>query len=198
VKKILISDITNLTDALYFAAANADYLAYNFEKGSNSAVDVAIAKEINEWVEAPGVAIQVGYNFSEEIKKAEELAPTLVIFHPYVNETPTGEFTKVKTAIIEGKDSFEIDYEGFDAVLIDLYTHTIHIEEHLDAINTMASSIPVYIKPLPLSQEVATILNMDNPEGIVLMGSEEEEVGVKSFEEMDEIMDLIEAANETN
>ena len=51
--KIKISQITNLTDARYFAAWGVDFLGFDINPESEHFSSPSIVAEISEWVEGP-------------------------------------------------------------------------------------------------------------------------------------------------
>ena len=76
--------------------------------------------------------------------------------------------------------------------LIDFYSNAIKIDETWKTqLKALSEEYSIYVKPLPQVEQVQAILDIEDIVGIVLMGSEEEEVGLKSFEEVDDIMDLL-------
>ena len=57
-RKIIVQNITNLTDARYFAAWGVDYLSYNLDPASEYAITMETAMEISGWVEGPKTLIE--------------------------------------------------------------------------------------------------------------------------------------------
>lgn len=53
--KVIAANITNLTDARYFAAYGVDYLLFDLDE-----VDIKLILEIKEWVSGPGFLVLFG------------------------------------------------------------------------------------------------------------------------------------------
>jgi len=57
-RKVIVQNITNLTDARYFAAWGVDYLSFNMNAESEYYLPWEKISEIIEWVEGPGALIE--------------------------------------------------------------------------------------------------------------------------------------------
>ena len=57
-KKIIIQNITNLSDARYFAAWGVDFISFNQDESSPYYASWDKIKEIKEWVEGPKILIE--------------------------------------------------------------------------------------------------------------------------------------------
>ena len=53
--KVKASQITNLTDARYFAAKEVEWLSFNFREGAENYIDPMKARAMFEWVEGPRI-----------------------------------------------------------------------------------------------------------------------------------------------
>ena len=51
--KVKASQITNLTDARYFAAKEVEWLSFDFTEGSSTYIDPMKARAMFDWVEGP-------------------------------------------------------------------------------------------------------------------------------------------------
>jgi len=64
------SQITNLTDARYFAAREVEWLGFNLDTGSENAIPPQQISAIKEWVEGPKIVVEFGLQSPDEIKQA--------------------------------------------------------------------------------------------------------------------------------
>ncbi len=167
--KIKISDITHLTDARYFAAWGVDYLTFNIDPESSTFVSPPVFKEIVEWVAGPAIVLQTPAH-TEEI---------------WLNEYK-----------VEGIDiclEMPSDEEGVSYIFREENLVSVVIKGNLKDISANNISTytdrgtEVYIdSPVSKADLQAAI---DLGVGLVLRGGEEEQVGVKSYEDLDEIFE---------
>ncbi|NNF21271.1 MAG: hypothetical protein HKN67_04970, partial [Saprospiraceae bacterium] len=57
-RKLIAQNITNLTDARYFAAWGIEYLSFNLNSESPYYIPMEKVKEIRDWVEGPKILIE--------------------------------------------------------------------------------------------------------------------------------------------
>jgi len=71
--RVKASQITNLTDARYFAAWEVEWLGFNFDKGSENYIQPQVMKAIKEWVEGPKMVGEFSFSSAEDIRIAKEM-----------------------------------------------------------------------------------------------------------------------------
>ena len=81
--RIIATDITNLTDARYFAAWGVEGMAFNIDTDAADALTADQLKEIVDWVEGPATMIkmeglQVPDNLNDVRSKVE--IETIIIY----------------------------------------------------------------------------------------------------------------------
>ncbi len=169
--KIKISDITHLTDARYFAAWGVDYLTFNIDPESSTFVSPPVFKEIVEWVAGPSIVLQ---------------APA------HVEEIWLQEYK------IEGIDNLlemPADEEGVSYIFKDDTLVSVIIKGDLNQITESHISTyidrgtEVYIDAPVTKDDLQSVADLGV--GLVLRGGEEEQVGVKSYEDLDEIFEAL-------
>lgn len=188
-KKLLITGVSNLTDARYFAAVDADYIGFKINSFDDKYINEVSISEIMNWVEGPSLAVETSVQVEQDLESLGELEPSLVIIPPF------GEFEAPKSMMTMrvhlANQNLVLDNNA-NYHMVDFYAESVRLtDEWISKIEELASSHTVFVKPLPLVEEVEKLLKIDSIEGVVLMGSEEEEVGLKSFEEVDDIIDLL-------
>ena len=152
-RKVIATDITNLTDARYFAARGVDFLMFSFDQ-----LSIQDIVEIVEWVEGPKVLIL----FKEDSLRLLDEAVLKI--------KPHGVGSRSTKAV--GEMEFL----------------SSHVEVFLWQGETLTIGPDTYVQ---IGQS-SSLKSLESDVGILLAGGNEEQVGVKSFEDMDEILDALE------
>jgi phosphoribosylanthranilate isomerase len=199
---IKASRITNLTDARYFAAKDVGFLGFNLESGTEGFLEPIYMKAIREWVQGPAIVGEFSASPTAEIREAalfygldavqvtERQLPELdllegisVILHLQTDGKP--ENTSALLAQVKGK---------FQYALLDFSSANMHwadLQHNLSAWQQLAREYPLLlhldVQPESL-QEIMAALPIA---GFSFTGGEEEKVGVKSYEDIDEIFDVL-------
>ena len=200
---IKASCVTNLTDARYFAAKEVQYLGFNLEEGTPSYLDPMYMKAIREWVEGPKI---VGEFLHASPAYAAEAAAFLGLDAIQLNaaghldelqqlagvETILRVDGSLESPVIEQifhggsafVDCFLLDFSGvsdWESVLLDQkdwWNGLFELRPTLLQADFTASNLPALLDAFKLG-------------GLSLIGGAEEQVGVKSFDELDEIFELM-------
>jgi phosphoribosylanthranilate isomerase len=205
--KIKASQITNLTDARYFAAKEVEWLSFNFAERTDNYIEPMRARAMFDWVEVPHIvgefdgfdadavnfyaenwglkAVQVG-----ESSAVFNLKSAYIIKEIIVDSTTTADilrglflpFTGVVTA-------FQVNFELENITFSDVKSgkHPLSINDFLE----LCAAFNIILAIDFQLDELDEILALQ-PFGLSLKGGEEERVGVKSFDELDEIFDRLE------
>lgn len=174
-RSIIAQNITNLTDARYFAAWGVSYVSFNSISDSPYYMTEDKIREIKEWLEGPKCLIEC------RTLEFDELADGLILDNMY-------------SSLPLSKESFfRIDITEFMKGLPD--GHYIitpesdnQLEEVLRKLKKMSTGLNIYIDIAHLS-----IQNLRIPKdiGIVVQGGDEEKPGVKSYEDLDELYEIL-------
>ena len=209
--KIKAAAITNLTDARYFAAREVEWLGFDFAAGSDSYISPEQMLAIKEWVDGVKLLGEFSLEPPEYIRAAvaelgldavqlsmaapethvRELAPEVAVIREL---TPDYYFTDE-----ELRDHFEAVPPGVSYILLDLAKNGFTWADlcsgkplSLVVIRQMCHIYPVLLALNFQAGEINDILSELPVKGLQLRGGEEEKTGVKSFDELDEILDLLE------
>lgn len=187
--KIIAADLENLTDARYFAAWLVEYISYNL---SNPGVDLIKIKEIMDWVEGPiSIAQYTGLEESIDIKaQLEALSIDHLILGPYAKkELINSDWQIIQTILIEN-DTLDVE---LDRTYIASSTQTFSnfSRDQILNLKKLCSENRIFLDCGFLAKDIDNILDL-GIEGLVLRGGEEEKVGVKSYEDLDEIFEALE------
>ncbi len=170
-QKIIAQNITNLSDARYFAAWGVDYVSFNTIVGSEFYIADADIKEIKDWVEGPQCLIEANALEFEDIADGFILS-NIYSSLPIVKETFFRiSFDDIVKGLPDGKYISPINKEQI--ALLDNIDYQ-HLHLYFDISELQA-------------EDVLKLKNF----GLVVQGGEEEKVGLKSYEELDEIYDLL-------
>jgi phosphoribosylanthranilate isomerase len=208
--KIKADNITNLTDARYFAAKEVEWLTFNFTEGSNAYIEPMKARAMFEWVEVPFIVgafenvtaeeahfyaqswglkmIQVGAMTSNEEILTIENVEIIKEFDIEVFTNP--QFLRQQMTLLkEHVSAFQFNFQQNGITWEDLQQPTSMLI--LQDLENLCKDFNVILKidfqPFMLND----ILSI-NPFGLTVEGGEEERVGVKSYDELDEIFDALE------
>lgn len=182
--QIIASQVSNLTDARYYAAWGVKYMSFNRNNGSSTFISREDLFEIREWVEGPDFLGEfTGLEESDAIEKVvdeENLAG--VILGPY---TPEHTIKALDANIIIRECLFSnIPKQPSSPLIIKLQKEEI---SKLDIISEHQCFLDIYDFDLDTVKRII----QENKYGLVLRGGEEEKVGFKSFGFLDDVYDLV-------
>lgn len=208
--KIIAGGITNLTDARYFAAREVEWLGFNLSPGSDNYIDPTQMVAIKEWVDGVKIVGAFQLGSAEEISSAAtELgldAVQLSMITP--DETVravTSELPIIKEIVPDYYQNDEDLKELFTAVPKGVTYFLLNLEKNsftwqdiqagspfsLAAIQDICRQYPVLLALNFKPAELTEILAQLPIKGLHLTGGDEEKVGFKSFDDLDEILDLL-------
>lgn len=173
-RKIIVQNITNLTDARYFAAWGVDYLSYNLNAASPYVISLEKVKEIKGWVEGPKTLIESGsIDFLEGIDGhiLEEAFSSLPINKEAFFRTTLANFTE---GLPGGNYIIKVTAENLDLV------------KKLTPDQLLGHNLYLDITELDFD-----LLDRLPDFGLIIQGGEEEKIGVKSFDELDKLYDWL-------
>ncbi len=208
--KIIASNISNLTDARYYAAWYVDWLGFDLRMASQNKIALEEVKAMKEWIEGPEIVGELELLDFEEgkamIEYLELKAIQVGMFTPVAYLQSLDIPTTIKEVIIEKNASQEtiqhhidqyfevVDYFLFDFtkngwtwadLLSNQAFNTLHLHQICQKMNVL-----LRIQATP--SETEAILTKIQPIGLSIRGGVEEKVGFKSFEEVDELFEMLE------
>lgn len=178
---VLARHIQHLTDARYFAALEVEYIAFNLDEGSPSYVEPLQLHAIIDWIEGPTIVIENpgAETFAVDTK-------TLLAFPFEPDDNQDAYFIELPLSALAQNH------------LPKAHAYILKIEawnDLLDADWTQIYQLAEFGKLFVETDLNAALINylLDNHPtvGIVLSGSQEEKTGIKSYEELDEILELL-------
>lgn len=210
--KIKAGSITNLTDARYFAAREVEWLGFDFSVGSDSYIAPAQMLAIKEWVD--GVKFVGEFNL-ESVSDIRSAITTLQLDAVQISMVSPEETLRELVEEISVIKEIVPNYYQNDEDLEDLFKSTppgvayfvLNLEKNgftwtdiksgtpftLKGITSICEQYPVLLALNFRPGKVTEILDHLPIRGLHLTGGDEEKVGFKSFDDLDEILDRLES-----
>lgn len=208
--KVKASQITNLTDARYFAAKEVEWLSFNFTEGAENYIDPMRARAMFEWVEGPRIVGEFDGLSAAEINFYTE---GYQLQHIQVGRGTTAEdvfnlnaTTVIKEIVVETFMNRDILRGMMQPFAASVEAFQLNFEKNNISFSQLKNgNSAIKVEDLKmLSEEFKIILAIDfqiveldelldlNLYGLNVRGGDEEKVGLKSFDEVDEIFDKLE------
>jgi phosphoribosylanthranilate isomerase len=207
--QIKVNSITNLTDARYFAAKEVAYLGFNLdEKNKENYIDPINMKAIKEWVEGPKIMGEFRYQSPDVIvesalffglnaiqvpvNQANIRLIELLEVHPIEVWGKLDFNYKVNISIYTDKDIDQINLNDNSIVSFQkTYLSWSDIKKDVSVLDFLSKIKNLYLDIDFSLEELPEILEIVQPLGLCMTGGDEERVGVKSFDDIDEIFDIL-------
>lgn len=207
---IKASQISNLTDARYFAAWGVEWLGFCFDFGQDGYIAPQEVKAIKEWVVGPKIVGEFGAGQSlEEIQKYINLLQLdMIQVGPFADLELIKQLDipVIKSFLIESLEDLNdlpllfAEFSPFlDFAILDFNKNNISWESIKTNPTALAMVKEIALKnlvmlhiPLANAEEMDEIRVESNTYGFCLQGGEEEKVGYKSFDELDDIFETLE------
>ncbi len=208
--KVKASSITNLTDARYFAAMGVDWLGFNLNSKDEAAVAPELIGQIEEWVEGVQIVAEYGDDEWGNAKAGvEKVIPNIVQMGGKAGVNEILEMPPavpvIKEIIIENNMSEETVLSEIEELTGHVMAFALNFTKHkiswqdilkgqpftIDFLKELTDKFPIILE---IDFDAKTLKNcLDNlsPEGITFKGGEEEKVGFKSFDELDDLFDVL-------
>ncbi len=187
--KIKASQVSNLTDARYFAALGVDYLGFKLDLSHDERLSAPLFYAIKEWVEGPKIVAEIGKTPIELIYDVFN-EDDFDLIQSELTEISSSQLTSVKLQTLSDINA----YKPSEIYLLNLEEideeSLYHNKEELIALcNRMQ-----LIFPAPSQKEnILSLIQEIKPYGIEVKGSAEEKVGFKSYDDLDEFFDILHA-----
>lgn len=203
---IKASRIAHLTDARYFAAMGVDFLGFNLEEGTDGYLDPVYMKAIREWVQGPRI---VGEFSVSPISVVKEAARFYGLDAVQVSAKAHGEQLArleglevlVEHIVVEASKPLCVEEWKSVAPYADFFVFIFPENMPAEAILKQTPNIWKEVFALRPSLLQANLDASEWPRlaqefglaGISAVGGEEEQVGVKSFDEVERLLEAVRA-----
>ena len=208
--KIKASSINNLTDARYFAAWNVAFLGFSLDHSKSTYISPKDVKEIKDWLVGPQFVGEFGLvKDADEILTAVEMLQLEAVQLSHFTSPSilpyNRSFKVIKEWVVQDLNNWEAIESAFeeqesdvDFYFLNFTTNNIDwsmIYQHKVAFDRLCALCQEYAIILSIdcpASELPKLIEKVAPHALSLSGGEEEQVGVKSFEDLDEIYDVLE------
>ena len=210
--QIWANHLHNLTDARYFAAWNAAYISFQLDPNAEGFLAANVAEGIRGWVAGPKIVGSFGL-----AQTPDEITATAVLLrldavqvsHFYDITTLSGLDIIVEISIDEHTAAAELSAIllrnapfahsfVFNFTKNNLTLTQIQYGEPVawDFMCGLLAQYPIWLHFNIAPENIAALRELPIA-GIVLQGGDEERVGVKDFEALDEILEAMEEEDNT-
>lgn len=208
---IKASAITNLSDARYFAAQySVEWMGFCMEEGTATYMPTHVIQAMQEWIQGPKIVGEFGLttteNIIESIQKIGLDAVQLPMYATVNRQAIRNIAPIIQEIIVEKSDSAAIllqkiaQFEAqFDVLYLDFeksgwsFAEIVrHQDIHLEVIQRICQQHHTILAIDANSQQLKAIVQSTQPYALSLKGGEEERVGYKSYDELNDIFDALE------
>jgi phosphoribosylanthranilate isomerase len=191
--KVKISKVNNLTEARYFAAMGADYLGFCCNPGTERFCAPTKIKEIISWVEGPQFVMEFdGWQSEDEIRQLLSLDKVQAVhFGAFATYKVDFGVPVFKDFILENLNEEDFNDVDFPVIRSEKQFHQM-TEEEIAMLRHYLSIKMTHIDIDLTKEDLQMMLETLPYFGIILRGGDEEKTGVKSFEELDELFEILE------
>lgn len=192
--KAKVNGVFNLTDARYFAAGNVQYIGFCIDENEPSWCPPDKIREITSWLEGPAYVVEVFHAGTltslpailaatglSHVHLGEGLSlenpdPDIVIFKDYLLENGAfGDMNKVTYPVIRSLLSIE-----------DI------TKNYLPVLKETCSQFPCFLDVnWSDSDALFELAEASGAAGIILHGGDEEKTGLKSFDDLDGVLERL-------
>jgi len=203
--RIKASQVTNLTDARYFAAREVEWLGFNLDAGTENFIHPQNIKAIKEWLEGPKIVGEFGMQDSSEIVAAVKFLDLDIVQVGMYAETGSlalNDVTIIKEIVIEKdtdyydlRSNLESDSANVDIFLLNYSKNNLSwssVASKQNALKELCNRFKIILSIDFEPDQLLVILETVQIHGLELKGGAEDKVGYKSFDELDDILDALE------
>jgi phosphoribosylanthranilate isomerase len=204
--RIKASQITNLTDARYFAARDVEWLGFNLDPGTENFIHPQNIKAIKEWLEGPKIVGEFGMQDSNEINAAIDFLNLDAVQVGMFADTSLLELkdaTLIKEIVIENdtdyydlRTTLESESSSVDIFLLNYSKNNLSwnsITSKHSTLKDLCNRFKIILSIDFELDQLNELLQTVQIHGLSLKGGEEEKVGFKSYDELDDILDALES-----
>jgi len=209
-KPIKASQIANLTDARYFAAWEVNWLGFCLDTTADHFLQPAELVAIRAWVEGPKIVGEFGFMPIEDLLELTKLMKLDAIqVGPFYQAE---DLAQLKGLTIFQEIIIEPDVKGQDLLaqlqkaapyvnyfLLNFSKNNQSLEQlrtsdsfTITDLKNMTAAFSILLDLHLPAADVESFLEETGVHGLSLKGGEEEKVGVKSFDELDEVFEALE------
>jgi phosphoribosylanthranilate isomerase len=192
---VKISGVFNLTDARFYAAAGADFIGFCIDEQHTHFCDLPRIKEIVSWLEGPSYVLETYVELDEDKIDFYLQETGIRSIHTGPNTTSISKKYDDLTIFREVNLSDWNNLEtaaGQYLVLSSQKSVADILTDDIDLLTRLCLSYTCFLDlPWQNSSDVEAILSVVTPVGLVFHGSAEEKTGLKNFDWMEEVFEML-------
>jgi len=208
--KVKASSITNLTDARYFAAMGVEWLGFNLNSKNTPVVPFESIREIEAWVEGVKIVAEYGdESWDKILEGVQEVIPNVVQLGGdhgvsemmelpasvgIIKEIVIGRDISIES-LLQQMEEMEGHVQAFSLNFSPNHIRWQELEQgvpfSVQDLKNLTSKFPILIEMNLGQEDLSKCLALENLEGLTVKGGEEEKVGFKSFQELDDFFDVL-------
>jgi phosphoribosylanthranilate isomerase len=189
--KVILSSVTNLSDARYASGMGVDYIGFAINPESGQYVTVEEAKSIKDWLSGVSIIGDVGDALPDNISEYSS---------SNIQTNDISLVDKLDGPILK----LEITVENIGGITTFLNANTKSVNFFIISVDAkqlfslqpqlkeICRDYPVYISTKYDNQNLSFVLEEINPTGIVLYGSKETKPGLSSYDGIADILEQLE------
>jgi len=189
--KVILSRVTNLSDARYASGMGVDYIGFSINPENSQYVTSEQAKTISDWLSGVSIIADVGDSVTNDM--ADYAAS-------YIQTNDASIINDLGEPIL----TLDVNKGNIDEVINSLATYFADVSFFILIVETkllssiqpqlkeLCSKYPIYISTEFDSENLAYVLSDIKPTGIVLYGSVEEKPGFSSYDGIADILEQLE------
>ncbi len=193
------SRITTLTDARYFASKEVNFLGFNLEEGAEGYLDPIYMKAIREWVQGPLI---VGEFSSAPAPVIQEAAAFYGLDAVQVSNAHTAKQLEGLTVLLEIVVRPDWTEAGISTLLaqtapamahyvLNLAEFQINWQKNADFWQQICTEYSILLNIDGSADDIMAAHQVLQPAGLSFTGGDEEQVGVKSFDDLETLFETI-------
>jgi len=209
--KVKANSITNLTDARYFAAREVTWMGFCLDPASENYVAPQKVSAICEWLDSVKLVGEFPLvDAVEMLETAEQLNLHAIQVHRFTEADDLNELQRRIPVIQEVVLAADEDLlalsdwmhsraAAVEAFLLDFGKNRIGWNENpvlTEWLKTACKNHPVILNLDFQADALPEILNTLSLYGLAVQGGEEEKTGIKSFDELDSLLEFLELPEE--
>jgi phosphoribosylanthranilate isomerase len=190
--KIKASKVSSLTDARYFAAAGVDYLGFCCNTGTELYCSPSKIREITEWVQGPSFILELdGWQSEEEIQILldSQLGQGLH-FGAFASYDRVFSLPVFQDFIFENMEEADMSRADYPVIRSDRPFDQLASSE-IELLSTICKGSSIFLDIPFQTEDWPELIERIPLYGLIIRGGEEEKTGVKSFDSLDALFDII-------
>lgn len=196
--KIKLGNITNLSDARFAAAAGIEYMGFCFDTNNVNYIPPVKAKQIIDWTSGCFVVAEFGNQSIHEIMAITEMLNIdIVEINNHLLPTDLVEIDKpiIKKIDISllNKETLTAEITSFSNKVDAFHLFASHENNSITAeqLKEICNNHKIIWGINTSSKTIKSITETYHPFAINITGGDEEKTGVKDFDELNDILDVL-------